>query len=36
MCTGQSPATVLEAVAALRASLAFLNQVPAVELPGAV
>ena len=36
MCTGQSPATVLEAVAALRGSLAFLNQVPAADLPGAV
>src|SRR5580693_5973700 len=31
-----APSTVGEAVAALRASLAFLNQVPAVELPGAV
>ena len=36
MCTGQSPATVLEALAALRASLAFLNQVAAADLPGAV
>ena len=36
MCTGQPPATVQEAMAGLRASLAFLNQVAAAELPGVV
>ena len=36
MCTGQPPATVAEALAGLRASLAFLNQVPAAGLPGVV
>ena len=36
MCTGQPPATVAEALAALRARLAFLNQVPAADLPGVV
>jgi hypothetical protein len=36
MCTGQPPATVPEALAGLRASLAFLNQVAAADLPGAV
>ena len=34
MCTGQSPSTVGEALAGLRASLAFLNRVEAAELPG--
>src|SRR5580704_7139953 len=36
MCTGQPPATVPEALAGLRASLAFLNHVSAADLPGAV
>ena len=36
MCTGQPPAMVPEALAGLRASLAFLNQVSAADLPGAV
>jgi Domain of unknown function (DUF222)/HNH endonuclease len=35
VCTGQPPATVAEALAGLRASLAFLNQA-AADLPGAV
>jgi Domain of unknown function (DUF222) len=34
--TGQLPSTVTEALAGLRASLAFLNQVPAADLPGVV
>jgi hypothetical protein len=36
VCTGQPPVTVAEALAGLRASLAFLNQVAAADLPGAV
>ncbi|HEY9243159.1 MAG TPA: DUF222 domain-containing protein, partial [Streptosporangiaceae bacterium] len=36
MRTGQSPATVAEALAAVRSGLAFLNQVRAAELPGVV
>jgi Domain of unknown function (DUF222)/HNH endonuclease len=36
VCTGQPPATVAEALAGLRASLAFLNQVAAADLPGVV
>ena len=34
MCTGQSPSSVGEALAAVRAGLAYLNQVAAAELPG--
>ena len=36
MCEQQSPSTVMEALAAVRAGLAFLNQVPAADLPGVV
>jgi hypothetical protein len=36
MCGGESPSTVGEALAAVRAGLAFLNQVSAADLPGAV
>ena len=36
MCEGQAPSSVTEALAAVRAGLAFLNQVPAADLPGAV
>ncbi len=36
MCEGQSPSSVAEALAAVRAGLAYLNQVPAAELPGVV
>ena len=36
MCEGQAPSSVAEALAAVRAGLAYLNQVPAAELPGAV
>ena len=36
MCEGQSPSSVDEALAAVRAGLAFLDQVPAADLPGAV
>jgi hypothetical protein len=36
MCEGQSPSSVTEALAAVHAGLAFLNQVAAAELPGAV
>ena len=36
MCEGQSPSSVDEALAAVRAGLAFLNQVPAADLPGVV
>ena len=36
MCEGQSPSTVNEALAAVRAGLAFLNGVAAADLPGAV
>ena len=36
MCEGQSPSSVGEALAAVHAGLAFLNQVPAVGLPGVV
>src|ERR1700752_2854528 len=35
MC-GQSPATVTQVLAAVLDGLAFLNQVPAADLPGAV
>ena len=36
MCEGQSPSSVSEALAAVRSGLAYLNQVPAADLPGAV
>ena len=36
MCEGKSPSTVGEALAAVRAGLAFLNQVAAGDLPGVV
>src|SRR5512142_2843996 len=36
MCTGEPPATVGAALAAVRSGLAFLNQVAAADLPGAV
>ena len=37
MCEGQSPSSVDEALAAVRAGLAFLDQrLPAADLPGAV
>ncbi len=36
MCEDRSPATVTEALAAVRAGLAFLNQVAAADLPGVV
>ena len=36
MCTGRPPSSVGEALAGLRASLAFLNQVAAADLPGVV
>jgi len=36
MCEGRSPSTVGEALAAVRAGLAYLNQVPAADLPGAI
>ena len=36
MCTGQEPSTVGEALAAVRAGLAFLNDVAAADLPGVV
>ena len=35
MCEGQAPSSVAEALAAVRAGLAYLNQVPAAELPAA-
>ena len=36
MCVGQSPSTVEEALAAVHAGLAYLNQVAAADLPGMV
>ena len=36
MCEGQAPSSVTEALAAVRSGLAYLNQVPAADLPGAV
>ena len=36
MCEGQAPSTVDEALAAVQAGLAFLNQVAAADLPGVV
>ena len=36
MCVGQSPSTVEEALAAVHAGLAYLNQVAAADLPGVV
>ncbi|HEY2127636.1 MAG TPA: DUF222 domain-containing protein, partial [Streptosporangiaceae bacterium] len=36
MCEGQSPSTVEEALAAVHAGLAYLNQVAAADLPGVV
>ncbi len=36
MCEEESPSSVTEALAAVRAGLAFLNLVPAADLPGAV
>ena len=36
MCTGQEPSSVAEALAAVRAGLAFLNRVRAADLPGAI
>ncbi len=36
MCEGQEPSSVAEALAAVQSGLAYLNQVPAADLPGAV
>jgi len=36
MCEGQGPSSVAEALAAVQSGLAYLNQVPAADLPGAV
>jgi hypothetical protein len=36
VCEGQSPSTVTEALTAVRAGLAFLNEVAAGDLPGVV
>jgi Domain of unknown function (DUF222) len=36
VCTGQEPGSVTEALAAVRAGLAFLNRAPAADLPGPV
>jgi Domain of unknown function (DUF222)/HNH endonuclease len=36
MCEGQEPSSVAEALAAVQSGLAYLNQVPAADLPGAL